>query len=363
MQKGTQNAPKSSLQQQTKPQMPKHNMTVVELQTPHMKIPGVQKYSHDELKLMLEKAKQNPAVHEGFYLKIQNYDFQVDEWELETGNCQPHTDESKLNLRPKTAVTADQRRIELAKKSQQARQQMQEKYEKEQNPTFKRPTTAKVVSKKKIDSAKESKQQTNNIIENEPEVNSEHEDNQEEEQQEQEDNQENNQENQEEPEEQQNAEQQNADEEDEKNDIKSKQTSTRSIAENSKKQQTQKQVKEKASSKTQIKNQEIDQQEEDNDDDENNSYKIQKISKEKQKQNQKKNLLKEDEMDDDFNEDDFNNQIEQFSISQAFNQSNYSQMSKGKQKQSVKPKGPYKSDVANMMSSMFSEISGFETDI
>ncbi|KAL4438264.1 hypothetical protein ABPG74_009687 [Tetrahymena malaccensis] len=360
MQKGTQNAPKSSLSQQTKPQMPKHNMTVVELQTPHMKIPGVQKYSHDELKLMLEKAKQNPAVHEGFYLKVQNYDFQVDEWELETGNCQPHTDESKLNMRPKTAVTADQRRIELAKKSQQARQQMQEKYEKEQNPTFKRPTTAKVASKKKIESVKESKQQSNNIIENEPEVNSEHEDNQEQ-QQEQENDQENNQENQEEAEEQQDAEQQNVDEEEEEqNEIKSKQTSTKSIAENSKKQQSQKLGKEKTNSKTQIKNQEIDQQEEDEED---NSYKIQKISKEKQKQNLKKNLQMEDEMGDQFDEDDFNNQIEQFSISQAFNQSNYSQMSKGKQKQSVKPKGPYKSDVANMMSSMFSEISGFDTDI
>ncbi|KAL4485470.1 hypothetical protein ABPG72_008338 [Tetrahymena utriculariae] len=356
IQKGTQNAPKSSLQQQIKPQMPKHNMTVVELQTPHMKIPGVQKYSHDELKQMLEKAKQFPAVHEGFYLKVQNYDFQVDEWELETGNSQPHTDESKLNMRPKTAVTADQRRIELAKKSQQARQQMQEKYEKEQNPTFKRPATAKVVSKKKIESVKESKQQSNNIIENEPEVNSEHEDNQEEQQQEQDqqNGQENNQENQEEAEEYQDADQQNIDEEDEQNDIKSKQTLT------SKKQQTQKQGKEKKNSKTQIKNQEIDQQEEDED---NNSYKIQKISKEKQKQNKKKNYQNEDEMDGEFDEDDFNNQIEQFSISQAFNQSNYSQLSKGKQKQSVKPKGPYKSDVANMMSSMFSEISGFETDI
>lgn len=62
---------------------------------------------------MVEKSKQFPAVQEGFYLAVQNYEFEVDEWELETGNSQPHSDESKLNLRPKTAaLTAAERRKE-----------------------------------------------------------------------------------------------------------------------------------------------------------------------------------------------------------------------------------------------------------
>lgn len=41
----------------------KHNMTVVEVSTPHLKLPGVQKYTHEDLKLMVEKAKQFPQVH------------------------------------------------------------------------------------------------------------------------------------------------------------------------------------------------------------------------------------------------------------------------------------------------------------
>lgn len=74
---------------------------------------------------------------------MNNYDFKVDEWELETGNSQPHSDESKLNLRPTSAVaTAAQRRIEQTKKAREARNEMIEKLDKDRNPTFTKPVAA-----------------------------------------------------------------------------------------------------------------------------------------------------------------------------------------------------------------------------
>ena len=54
------------------------------MKTPHQKIPGVQYYTHKEIKELLEKANRISGgdVPPGVYVKIKDYYFKVDEWDL-----------------------------------------------------------------------------------------------------------------------------------------------------------------------------------------------------------------------------------------------------------------------------------------
>ncbi|CAD8099285.1 unnamed protein product [Paramecium primaurelia] len=57
------------------------SVNVIPVANPHQKMEGIQNVRPEEIKKIIEKAKNLPSKQEGDFVKLQNYEFQVDEFE------------------------------------------------------------------------------------------------------------------------------------------------------------------------------------------------------------------------------------------------------------------------------------------
>ncbi|CAK58923.1 unnamed protein product (macronuclear) [Paramecium tetraurelia] len=57
------------------------SVNVIPVVNPHQKMEGIQNVRPEEIKKIIEKAKNLPSKQEGDFVKLQNYEFQVDEFE------------------------------------------------------------------------------------------------------------------------------------------------------------------------------------------------------------------------------------------------------------------------------------------